>query len=41
MAAVTLAISLERLAPAGVRVAQFTGLILVSAGVFLIVRAIA
>jgi predicted metal-binding membrane protein len=39
MAAVTLAISIERLAPGGLRAARFTGLVLVAAGMFLVARA--
>ena len=40
MAAVTAAISVERLAPGGVRVARFTGLVLIATGAFLIARAV-
>jgi hypothetical protein len=39
MAAVTTAITAERLAPGGERVARTIGAIVMSAGVFLIVRA--
>jgi predicted metal-binding membrane protein len=39
MAAVTAAITAERLAPAGVRVARATGVVIVGAGLLLIVRA--
>jgi predicted metal-binding membrane protein len=39
MAAVTLAISVERLAPGGLRAARFTGFVLVAAGMFLVMRA--
>jgi predicted metal-binding membrane protein len=41
MAVVTAAISVERLAPGGVRAARFTGLVLLGAGVFLIAHAAA
>jgi predicted metal-binding membrane protein len=41
MALVTAAISVERLAPGGVRVARFIGVVLVAAGLFLIARAAA
>ena len=39
MAAVTAAITAERLAPAGERVAQAIGLVIIGAGLILIVRA--
>jgi predicted metal-binding membrane protein len=39
MAAVTAAITAERLAPAGVRVARVTGVVIVGVGLLLIVRA--
>jgi predicted metal-binding membrane protein len=39
MAVVAAAITIERLAPAGERVARATGAVTVGAGVFLIVRA--
>jgi predicted metal-binding membrane protein len=39
MAFVTAAITIERLAPAGERVARATGVVVVGAGLFLIVRA--
>ena len=39
MVVVTTAITLERLAPAGERVAQVTGAIAVGSGMFLIARA--
>jgi predicted metal-binding membrane protein len=39
MALVTAAISLERLAPGGVRVARFIGVVVLAAGLFLIARA--
>jgi predicted metal-binding membrane protein len=41
MTIVTAAISAERLVPGGVRVARFTGLVLVAAGVLLIARTVA
>lgn len=41
MAVVTAAITIERLAPSGVRVARSTGALAVGAGLFLIVRAVA
>jgi predicted metal-binding membrane protein len=39
MAVVTAAITVERLAPAGERVARVTGAVVVGAGLFLIARA--
>jgi predicted metal-binding membrane protein len=39
MAVVTAAITAERLAPAGERIARSIGVVLVAAGLFLIVRA--
>jgi predicted metal-binding membrane protein len=39
MAAVTAAITVERVAPAGVRAARVTGTVVVGAGLFLIARA--
>jgi predicted metal-binding membrane protein len=39
MAVVAAAITVERLAPAGERVARITGTVVVGAGLFLIVRA--
>ena len=39
MAAVTAAIAVERLAPAGERVARATGVVIVVAGLYLIARA--
>ncbi len=40
MAVVTVAITIERLVPAGARVARVTGAVVVAAGLFLIVRAV-
>ena len=40
MAIVTAAITIERLAAAGERVARATGVVVVGAGLFLIVRAV-
>jgi predicted metal-binding membrane protein len=40
MAGVTAAITVERIAPAGERVARVTGVIIICAGLFLVARAV-